>query len=172
MSQLTITALNQLEPQAFTETLSGIYESSPWVPQKTFSKAPFEDLSKLAQALQDTVMQASRQNKLELIQAHPDLGGKLGRKTELTPESQREQSRLALDALNDSEFEEFHHLNQTYREKFGFPFIICVGLVSDRQEILTAFRRRIALTPDEEFNEALTQIHHIALLRLKALIEA
>lgn len=159
-----------MDSETFTETLSGIYESSPWVPQKAFDSSPFENFQSLARTLREIVMQASRQNKLELIKAHPDLGGKLGIKTELTPESQREQSRLSLNALDKAEYAKFTELNQGYRSKFGFPFIICVGKIRDRQEILDAFESRLNLPLEEEFEEALSQIHQIAQLRLEALL--
>lgn len=166
---MKIAELNRLDKDEFSEVLGGIYESSPWVPMTAFDQLPFRDFPHLQAALRQAVDTSDRQVQLDLIRAHPDLGGKLGRKADLTEESAREQSSLGLDALEDAEFEAFCQLNQTYREKFGFPFVLCVGHVKHREEILSAFRRRIELDRDEEFAEALEQIHQIARLRLEAL---
>ena len=168
----TITELNQEDKPAFVKALGGIYESSPWVPERAFALRPFADLAALTTALRSVVDAADDATKLALIRAHPDLGGKLGRQSSLTPESQREQSRLGLDALDEDEFEAFTSLNTTYRDTFGFPFILCVGLVTHRDDILTAFRTRVRHTPKEEFAEALHQIHIIAQLRIQELIDS
>ncbi len=57
-------------------------------------------------------------------------------------------------------------MNNTYKAKFGFPFIFTVkGRTKD--DILAAFETRIGNSPDAEFDEALRQIERIALLRLE-----
>lgn len=166
---MTIAEINRLDKPQFTQALAGVYESSPWIPETTFAQVPFTDLASLQTALQKVVDDASHQQQLDLINAHPDLGGKLGVKTDLTKESRQEQSRLGLDSLDADQYQEFSQLNQRYRNQFGFPFIICVGKVSHRDDILAAFRRRLELSEAEEFAEALEQIHQIAQLRLAAL---
>jgi len=141
------------------------------VAERAYGEVPFENATSLQEALASVVDTARPEEQMALIKAHPDLGGKLGVKRELTDESTREQASLGLDQLNEPEYQEFTSLNASYTEKFGFPFIICVGLVKDRSEILASFRERIALDASAELAEALRQIHLIAGLRLAALME-
>ena len=75
-----------------------------------------------------------------------------------------------LDALTDDERATFEKLNTTYRDKFGFPFIIAVkGLT--KADILAAFERRVDHDRATEFAEACRQVERIALLRLKDLLD-
>ena len=87
-----------------------------------------------------------------MLNAHPDLAGKLAAAKRLTPESAREQASAGLDALTDKERELFSKLNAAYVTTFGFPFIIAVkGKTKD--EILAAFETRIG-------NDRATRIRH------------
>ena len=112
-----------------------------------------------------TLAGANREQKLALINAHPDLAGRL-KLAELTDDSQSEQSSAGLDRLTEEERERFLALNDTYRQRFGFPFIMAVKGRS-KDEILAAFDERLEHDPEEEFETALAQIDRIALLRLK-----
>ena len=56
--------------------------------------------------------------------------------------------------------------NQSYIEQFGFPFILAVR-GRNRQQVLENFRERIDSGRDDEFAEALRQVHRIAWLRLQ-----
>ncbi|MEM6910298.1 MAG: 2-oxo-4-hydroxy-4-carboxy-5-ureidoimidazoline decarboxylase [Verrucomicrobiota bacterium] len=159
-----------MDRACFVREFGGMYEHSPWVAEAVVGRRPFSNRRALAAAMGEVVEQAPPEKKLELIQAHPDLGGKLGRQRELSEHSAREQSRLGLDRLEDSEFQEFTRLNQGYRERFGFPFILCVALV-EKAGILDAFRRRLENSREAEVEEALRQIHLIAKLRLEQAIE-
>ena len=96
----------------------------------------------------------------------PDLAGRLALAKGLTADSTKEQGSAGLDRLTPQELARFTELNDAYKAKFGFPFIMAVkGATKD--DILGAFERRIGHGPDEEFAEALTQIEKIALLRLR-----
>jgi OHCU decarboxylase len=78
-----------------------------------------------------------------------------------------EQAGAALIRLGalDAERARFTELNDVYKARFGFPFIMAVKGRS-KGEIMDAFERRIAHDRDQEFATALTEISRIALLRL------
>lgn len=160
--------INRISCDEFVREFGGIYESSPWVAEAVVDQRPFADVEFFIQTMRTAVGDADDAKKLELIRAHPDLAGKLAQRGELTEHSAREQSRLGLDRLEKEEFEEFTRLNTTYREKFGFPFIICVALV-DKPGILTAFRERLDHSETAEQAEALRQIHLIAENRIRSI---
>jgi OHCU decarboxylase len=117
------------------------------------------------EAMCNEIRRAGHEQKLDLIKAHPDLGVRV-RREELTRHSHREQNGAGLDQCTDAEFAEFQRLNQAYREKFGFPFILAVKGFH-RKQILEMFRRRLQHSPDEEFQTALAQAMRIALFRLQ-----
>ncbi|MBB5351511.1 2-oxo-4-hydroxy-4-carboxy-5-ureidoimidazoline decarboxylase [Haloferula luteola] len=162
---MTLDALNELSPEAFLDVMGGIYEHSPWVASAALPFRPFPNLPSLQQTLRETVDAAPLARQMTLIQAHPDLAGKLARAGNLTAESTREQAGLGLDQLSDQEYLLFSELNARYRERFGFPFIICARKHS-RDSVLAAFRQRLKHDRDSEILEALRQIHDIAALRL------
>jgi 2-oxo-4-hydroxy-4-carboxy-5-ureidoimidazoline decarboxylase len=157
--------LNRISAQDFVRELGGIYEHSPWVAAEAAAMRPFAHSNALADAMRGIVDAADDSRKLDLIKAHPDLGGKFARAGSLTPESSREQAGLGLDRLDDAEFERFSDLNRRYRERFGFPFIICARLTT-RDGVLAAFQARLGNDPSGEMAEALRQIHLIAGLRI------
>jgi OHCU decarboxylase len=108
---------------------------------------------------------ATREAKLALIKAHPDLAGRL-KVAEMAPASQVEQASAGLTTLTEAERDRFLALNDRYQEKFGFPFIMAVK-GRTKAEILEAFEARLEHDPETEFDTALDQIERIALLRLK-----
>jgi 2-oxo-4-hydroxy-4-carboxy-5-ureidoimidazoline decarboxylase len=168
--KVSLFQLNSASDGDFVMLLGGIYEHSEWVPQRLIEQRPFPDWKNLRIAMRDVVENASDLEKIALIRAHPDLAGKLARAGQLTAESAKEQAGLGLDRLTDEEYELFQRQNERYREKFGFPFIICARLTT-RQGVLDAFEKRLENSADEEISQALTQIHEIARLRLEDLCE-
>lgn len=162
--------VNAMSDDEFIRTFAEVYESSAWIVIKAAPMRPFADGSALLQTLRQIVDGASTAEQDALIRAHPDLAGRLAREGQLTESSTREQARLGLDRLSAEEYAAFDRLNRAYKDKFHFPFIICVGLLSHRSEILDAFEKRIHNSIEAERGEALEQIHQIARVRMKALI--
>lgn len=160
-----------LDRTAFGATYGGIYEHSPWVAEAVFDgglaaadDAPEGLAARMAAAVED----ADDDRKLALLRAHPELAGRLAVAGNLTSDSRAEQASAGLDRCTPEEFAEFQRLNAAYNERFGFPFIIAVrGLT--RQDILQAFRARVANDRKTEFATAMEQVHRIARLRLDAM---
>ncbi|SFF75148.1 allantoate deiminase/N-carbamoyl-L-amino-acid hydrolase [Duganella sp. CF458] len=166
--------LNTCDAETFTEILHGLYEHSPWIPQRAATQRPFRSIDELKLGLQRVVSDASNDEQLGLIRAHPELAGKAAVAGELTPESTGEQAKAGLNLCTKEEFAALQELNGAYNGKFGFPFILAVkggdGKGLSRQAIIAAFRRRLRNQADDEQREALRQIHRIAEMRLNALL--
>lgn len=163
------TALDQLNRSScadFVSALGHLFEHSPWVAEETWPRRPFRDAAQLHAELCATMRAALRSKQLALVNAHPDLAGRLARQKKLTAESTREQSSAGLDQLADTELAEFTRLNDAYKTKFGFPFIICARL-NAKSAILAAMQSRLGNAPDVEFATALGEIEKIAWLRLQ-----
>ena len=163
---LTISDLNSLDRAAFTATLGHLFEHSPWVAEDTWAKRPFRDAAQLHAALCASMHAAPRERQLALICAHPDLAGRLAQQKKLTAESTREQSSAGLNELTDAELAAFTQLNDRYKTKFGFPFIICARL-NAKAAIIAAMQTRMDHGPEAEFTTALGEIEKIAWLRLQ-----
>jgi len=167
--RLTVADLSSLDRDAFVGAVGAVFEHSPWVMERAWAKRPFISREAFIAALGDVLREAGREHQLSLINAHPELAGKLAIRGELTADSAREQAGAGLAACSPEEFFTLQQLNTAYRNKFGWPFIVAVkGL--NRQQIIAEMTRRIERTPDEEFAEALAQILRIASFRLDDLI--
>jgi 2-oxo-4-hydroxy-4-carboxy-5-ureidoimidazoline decarboxylase len=162
----SIAELNRLDRAAFTAALGHLFEHSPWVASETWPKRPFRDGAHLHTELCATMRGAPRERLLALINAHPDLAGRLAQQRKLTTNSTREQASAGLDGLSATELAEFQQLNDAYRSRFGFPFIICARL-NDKSTIVAAMRQRTANSADQEFQAAMSEIEKIARLRLE-----
>ncbi len=163
---------SQMEREEFVTTWGGIFEHSPWIADRAFGLelGPAHDSATgLHNALCRMFRSASPAERLGVLQAHPDLAGKLAVAKRLTADSTAEQASAALDALTDDERSTFQRLNADYVAKHGFPFIIAVR-DNTRASILAAFDSRIGNDTATEFKAACAQVERIALLRLKALL--
>jgi 2-oxo-4-hydroxy-4-carboxy-5-ureidoimidazoline decarboxylase len=162
--------LNTCPADAFIAALGEIFEHSPWVAEAVAARRPFPTVASLHDAMLAAVNAAPAARKLAFLQAHPELGSKLGWTPVLTEASREEQGNLGLDRLSDEEFERFNQINRLYREKFGFPFIICVGRHTC-DSILRQFERRVQNEKDAEFANAINEIGLITRLRLVAAVD-
>lgn len=147
----------------------GVYEHSPWVAEEAARLiGDAADTETVALLMAECVDNASKERRLALIRAHPDLAGKASIAGELTAESTAEQASAGLDRCTREEYERFQSLNAAYKEKFGFPFVMAVRNAS-RVDILEAFELRLANDYTEEFETAIAEIHKIARLRIDAM---
>jgi OHCU decarboxylase len=165
-----IERINALCSAAFLDTLGALYEHSPWVAERVFDLRPFADESALGDAMRAVVDEAGEKANLQLIRAHPELAGEKLRAQALTASSLAEQGSVGLDKLAEAELAEWAALNAAYRQRFGFPFVICVRLHS-KDDIVAAMRRRLGGEVAAEVAEAIRQIHDIARLRLSDLMQ-
>jgi 2-oxo-4-hydroxy-4-carboxy-5-ureidoimidazoline decarboxylase len=158
---MTIADLNALDQAQFVEAVGWVFEHSPWVAARAWSRRPFSDVGGLHATMAAEVAAATREEQIGLLRAHPDLGTR----ARMSEASTSEQTGAALDRLTPSEFERLQDLNTSYREKFGFPFLLAVK-GSTKDQVLDALQQRLARTYEDEFAEALRQVYRIARFRL------
>ncbi len=153
----------------FVETYGGIYEHSPWVAEESYDEFDAATgADEITELLAQRVDAADDDKKLALIRAHPDLAGRAAVRGELTADSTSEQSSAGIDQCSPEEYQQFQSLNASYKQKFGFPFVMAVRN-NDRLKILAAFAERLDNDHDTEFATAISEIHKIARLRLQAI---
>jgi OHCU decarboxylase len=158
--------LNGMDRAEFTKVVAPVFEHSPWVAARTCAQRPFSLREDLHTALCDTVKEASEEEKMALIRAHPDLADR----SSLTAASEKEQASAGLDRASGQEVAELRELGRQYREHFGFPFIICAHL-HKKNEIPGAIRNRLTNSPEREIQNALHEIFAIADFRLRDLVQ-
>lgn len=167
-----MTRLAGLDRAAFLARFGDVFEHSPWVLERAFdARGPFRDVDGVIEAARAVLADAEEARKLDLLRAHPDLAGKAARAGDLTAPSAREQAGAGLDRLSAAEYERFHAMNEAYKAKFGFPFIVAVkGL--GKADILAAYEARLENDRATEFATALEQVARIARLRLDDAVAA
>lgn len=159
---MTIADLNSLERAQFVSAIGWVFEHSPWVAERAWKMRPFADAQALHRAMVDQVERSLPDEQLALLQAHPDLGTR----ARVSEASSAEQAGAGLDQLTQAEFERLRKLNETYRDKFGFPFLFAVK-GSTKHDILDALERRARSSREEEYLVALDQVYRIARFRLE-----
>jgi OHCU decarboxylase len=168
-AMLALDDLNVMDEDAFVAALGGVFEHSPWIARDAWARRPFASVGALAGALEAAMRAAPRARQLDLIRAHPELAGREARAGELTAESAGEQARAGLDRLSADEVADLQALNAAYRERFGFPLIVCVR-EHTKDSILAWGRERLSHADDDEVAIALGEIAKIARLRLDDLV--
>ena len=171
MPQISLADLNAAGKAEFVAALANVVEYSPWIAEQLAAKRPFAGINQLHAALMAAIQSAEPEAQLALIRAHPDLANKTQRAADLTAESTDEQNSAGLDRLSDAEYAAFERVNNAYREKFGFPYIVCVRRHT-RDSILRDFEVRLLNIVKTEIRRAIEEIGRISALRLDQLVIA
>ena len=159
--------LNRMGSADFAASIGDTFELAPWVAEAAVAKRPFAKVTALHEAMMGALRAAPRERQLDFLRGHPDLAGKAARSGALTDDSRREQASVGLDSLSEEELARFHRLNDAYKAKFGFPFMICVRRHT-RDSILAQFERRLGNDANTEFASALQEVFYITRLRVAA----
>jgi 2-oxo-4-hydroxy-4-carboxy-5-ureidoimidazoline decarboxylase len=162
---MTIAELNAKDRQAFADAIGWVFENSPWVAERAWRRRPFSSLEALHARMMEEVENATPEEQLALLRAHPDLGARVA----MSAASVNEQAGAGLPALSPEELSRLRALNLAYREKFSFPFILAVK-GGTKRDILDALERRLIGTREAEHREALRQVFRIARFRLEEAI--
>jgi 2-oxo-4-hydroxy-4-carboxy-5-ureidoimidazoline decarboxylase len=171
MSRVGLDSLNGAPSSEFVGALGGVFEHAPWIAAAVASRRPFASLAELFGAMRQAVLESDEERRLDLLRGHPELAGAAARSGNMTPESVAEQGSAGLDRLPSRRVALFEELNRAYRERFGFPCIVCVRRHGS-DSLLREFERRVALSVEEERRTALEEVFRIAALRLDALVDA
>jgi 2-oxo-4-hydroxy-4-carboxy-5-ureidoimidazoline decarboxylase len=167
--QKNLSELNACSKDDFVEALANIFEYSPWIAEQAAAARPYSGVKALLSAMKNAVDRAPAEQQMALIKAHPDLANKTQRAAGLTAESTSEQNSLGLDRLSDAEYEAFERVNNAYRARFGFPYIVCVRRHT-KDSVLRDFERRLPNDVATETQTSINEICRIAALRLDQLV--
>lgn len=104
-----------------------------------------------------------------ILRCHPDLAGRDLESGTLTRESCEEQAAAGMDALSSEEASRMARLNEEYKERFGFPFVICARL-NDKANILRQLSERCQNERAVEMARGIEEVKKICRLRLHGLV--
>ncbi len=162
---ITLQELNTLDQESFVQALRSLFEGPPWIVREAWYERPFESVAHLHQSLCNVMYNAPITQQIALLQAHPDLVGQAALAGTLTPESTNEQEAAGLGNLSSEEISTFNRLNSAYRDRFGFPFVICAR-ENKKESILEGFATRLHNSREQEIATALGEVAKICSLRL------
>ena len=162
----SIDKFNKLSKAEFISIFGNIFEKTEWIAEKCYESKPYNNLDELVSKMMKIFENSEKEKHLEILNSHPDLAVE----KKLTKDSKNEQKNASLNQCTDEEFVEFKKLNEEYKKKFGFPFIIAVK-GKNKEEILNSFRQRITNNINLEFEEAKKQVKKIASFRLSEIIK-
>jgi OHCU decarboxylase len=172
MSRLTLADLNARSTDELVERLGHLFEHSPWVVEEALAMRPFASVAAFHIACLRALTTAGPAAIETLLRAHPDLVGRAAEAGTLTASSTAEQRAAGLDAdaLTDTEREAFRVNNAAYRERFGFPFVICAR-ENRKDAILAGFAERMENPRGVEVMRAMQEIGKIAWYRLADVVD-
>jgi len=162
----SIDKFNKLSKTEFISIFGNIFEKTEWIAERCYESKPYNNLDELVSKMMKIFENIEKERHLEILNSHPDLAVE----KKLTEDSKNEQKNASLNQCTDEEFVEFKKLNEEYKKKFGFPFIIAVK-GKNKEEILNSFRQRITNNINLEFEEAKKQVKKIANFRLGEIIK-
>ena len=162
----TVDKVNNLRKSDFISIFGNVFEKTQWIAEKAYDSKPYKNFEELFSKMMEIFENSKKERHLEILNAHPDLAIE----KKLTEDSKNEQKNASLNQCTDEEFIEFKKLNEEYKKKFAFPFIIAVK-GKNKEEILNSFRQRITNNINLEFEEAKKQVKKIASFRLSEIIK-
>jgi 2-oxo-4-hydroxy-4-carboxy-5-ureidoimidazoline decarboxylase len=169
-AKTSLAMVNTMSPAAFSAVFGRVFEHSPWIAERALARRPFASRSAMHKAMCEVVEQASRNEQIALLCAHPELAGKEAQSGSLTPESTNEQLKAGLNALSKEEMARIARLNRAHAARFGFPFIIAAR-VNSKDRIFAELERRNGLDVNAELRACIEQVYLITRLRIDDLID-
>jgi OHCU decarboxylase len=168
--RFTLDQVNEMPREEFVRTFSPLFQGAEWLAGQAWAGRPFDGLYAMRHAFHGALFDAPVDQQLELLRSYPDLAGKAMLERRLGRESMRDQAFAGLDRLAFDEYEEFQQIDDAYRQRFGFPLIVCVR-ENTKETILANGRQRLQNSPAQEKATALVEIAKIANLRLLDVVE-
>ena len=162
----SVDKVNKLSKSDFISIFGNVFEKTEWIAEKAYNSKPYKNFEELFLKMLKIFENSEKESHLEILNAHPDLAIE----KKLTKDSRNEQENASLNECFEEEFKEFKKLNEEYKKKFRFPFIIAVK-GKNKEEILNSFRQRITNNINLEFEEAKEQVKKIANFRLSEIIK-
>lgn len=167
----SIDHLNGIPAVEFQNIFANVIENWPQAAIQVATKRPFNDTNQLVQHFENYLSNLDDASKEKILQLHPDLAGRLATEEKLTEESAQEQASAGLNAISNEQRQQLNELNEKYKTKYGFPFVICVRETNKIEAILRGINVRLQNDRDEELNTGTNEVKKICRLRIGHIID-
>lgn len=158
--------VNGMDYPEFISVFGSVLEHGSLVAASVWGHRPFPTRQSLHDAFTSFLKELSVNTKAGLIRCYPDLAGKMAQENRLSRDSLDEHTRAGLLELTGAERAQLASLNSSYKDKFGFPFVICVT-ENKKEAIMKGIRTRLENSWSDEVESAITEISRIAYHRLE-----
>lgn len=167
----SIDNLNVIPAVEFQNIFANVIENWPQAAIHVATNRPFNDTNQLVQHFENYLSNLDDASKEKILQLHPDLAGKLATEEKLTEESAQEQASAGLNAISNEQRQQLNELNEKYKKKYGFPFVICVRETNKIEAILRGISVRLQSDRNEELNTGTNEVKKICRLRIGQIID-
>ena len=160
-----------MDRETFVETFGRLFQGPTWVAERAYDQRPFTDTHDLRMAFQESLFSADRTEQRDLLSLLPGPGQR--RRRGRHPRrgiGSATRASVGLTLLNDEDHEEFAHLTEAYRDRFGIPLIVSVRDVEKRDQILKSGWERMQNAPTQEYAAAVIEVAKIANHRFDDLV--
>ena len=162
----SVNKINNLSKSDFISIFGNVFEKTNWIAEKAYNLKPFLDSNDIKKKFISIYNNCNNKQHLEIFNSHPQLAiEKI-----MTIHSKKEQISSKLNSCTKEELNEFIKLNNDYKKKFNFTFIVAVAGL-DKKQILDIFKNRIKNNFENEFNEAIIQVKKIATIRINQILQ-
>ncbi|XP_022801668.1 2-oxo-4-hydroxy-4-carboxy-5-ureidoimidazoline decarboxylase-like [Stylophora pistillata] len=167
-SQMSISTINALDFKEFIRRFGNVVEGTSLCAAALFSKRPFASFDQFVTVMWQLFDDLPDHCKEGILRNHRDLAS---RWEALSAESKREQTQagISIKSLSTKESQEMEYLNEMYKKKFEFPFVICSRL-NNKEGISKQIRTRLNNDKDVELKHGIEEVKKIVLLRMKDLV--
>ncbi|XP_051543344.1 2-oxo-4-hydroxy-4-carboxy-5-ureidoimidazoline decarboxylase [Myxocyprinus asiaticus] len=166
---MDISVVNALTYDDFVKIFGNVVEKCPLISAAIWSHRPFKDLADIETHITEFIDSLPDSGKEGILRCHPDLAGRDLQSGTLTHESQEEQSQAGLTTLDSAEILRMYRLNSQYKERFGFPFVICARM-NKKADILRQLSDRLQNERALEREQAIEEVKKICSLRLHNIV--
>src|SRR4051812_44485685 len=160
--QVRLDDVNSMTREQFVATFGSLFQGPTWAVENAYAQRPFGDTGALRSALQEALFATTPAEQRELMNAYPSLGGDAVADGTAGEQSAVDQRTAGLTQLSEEDHEALRELTTEYRQKFGFPLIVCVRDNPSRERILAQGRARMHNSPTQEHAAAIIEIAKIA----------
>ncbi|KAK3098846.1 hypothetical protein FSP39_023654 [Pinctada imbricata] len=168
--EMDISAVNSMSYEEFISKFGNVVEHCSLCAAAVWREHPFNDVAQLSRHIAKFIDDLPLSGKEGILRLHPDLAGRIAQSGGLTKESTNEQKSAGLNDMTDDERMKMNRMNEQYKQKFGFPFVICARQ-NKKAAILEGLERRLNNSAEQEAITGANEVKKICDLRLRDIVD-
>ncbi|KAL1489892.1 hypothetical protein ABEB36_013820 [Hypothenemus hampei] len=171
---LTIQEVNNLESDRFIKIFGNIVEHCLAAGIRILKHRPFKCIDDIVKAIDNYLDSLKDEEKIQILQLYPDSVSKLAGFSNSMLEFNTHQKIIDNSQRSSLRFEDKKRLKQLdkkYKEKHGFPFIICGKEGEDIEKLSAEIEARLMNDTQQEIEIALKEVKKICKLRIYEIVK-